>query len=170
MYSVEPPISGPRLSGNLVIRTNFGGNGIFSLYLYSHIWKFVLPYFDINFGHQMTNSFVKVSRKSWTPEMIASLMFMFWLKKSLSITCINSYLYKLCHIHDILLRVFWSVCNMGREFTISAAKVNQLCEWKIISYPIGLCYSSFCQDKQIFFLMSPAIYVILVVLIHGNDV
>ena len=56
---------------------------IVSLYLYSHIYirKFALPYPDINFRHQMINSFAKMSRKSGTPATIASLMFMFWFSE-----------------------------------------------------------------------------------------
>ena len=133
IYTVEPRISAPRLSWNLAIRTDFGGNGFFSLYLYSHIRKFAFPYPDINFGQQMTNSFAKMSRKSGTPEIIASLLFMFWFSEIFINNLHNFASIQICHIHDVLLPVLRHVRNLGRELTISSAKVNQPCDWKIVS-------------------------------------
>ena len=135
IHTVEPRISGPRLSGNLAIRTDFGGNGFLSLCLYSHIRKFALPYPDNNFGHQMTNSFAKMSRKSGTPGMIAFLMFMFWFSEIFINNLHNFVFIQICHIHDILSPVLRHVSNLGRKLTISSAKVNQPCDRKIASYP-----------------------------------
>ena len=92
--TVQPCISPPRLSGNLAIRTDYGGNEFFPLYLYSHIRKFALRIRASILGTKWPIPLQTCLANPGLPKWLHLWCLCFHSAKSLSITCTILYLYK----------------------------------------------------------------------------